>query len=901
MYFDPITLSYYGNTVIGTSTYFQVSSPPAGSYAFKAQAWSGNALIKIYNSDLILIGQAYNELIINLSDSKYYLFIEANVDTLISVVSSAILSSSASIIYREGVKANITLAANTAVIYSYAYTKTESQTRFYLNINEVLGENLVISLYYLDSLNNLVAVNLIKTGITGRYFCDLSKDNAVYYISVNSSIAKVLQIDLYVPASIASIEIENSNIYNYINSLKLGIGESYTFNVGCSVGATYGAKVRIVNPKAGIALFGSKLTIDYNKALIGYILELSFETIDGNDYKMFQFVISLPYTVNPYVIDNKFYLDFYDVFGNLIQDPSNYYSTISYFYSYNSQPQSLGALTQTYVDLTYLPTAGDVLVYANIYDKQNNLDYKDVSCIFAEQYYSIYQTTQATGQTRLSFNDNTVLNISSKTIDISANVLNVTFKSTALVAFTGISINILERSLPLTINFDNFVFKTSTNRAINYSGTQVITINVYGICSAETTQAGSSAIYCPNLIISGGGTFTVTGANQTESSSARSAGAGIVATNLSIIQCALNVYGGNGTLGSGYNGYRGANGGNAVECANLNISNSTVKLYGGAGGNGIVGANGADRTASDKPAKATGRSEDGKIGLDGGSGSSGGAGGSGGFALNITNMPALIGTNRIELYGGRAGNGGDGGVGGKGGEGGDGNDAYAIFWPFDVARAGRGGTGGTGGVGGNGGAFGVPGQHSNLDFICNVKIEGSYGFGGKGGNGGAGGKGGKGGDNDFWNCGSNYGGFGGTGGTGGNGYFNTGGSGGAGGLKGTDGDGQKAGGITNTSNGSIGSSGKSFYGYIYNGSGQKTQYKVSFSTTRTLTLLTSSNTGDPYLEIFDENGNLLAYNDDGGGNFNAKLTYTFSANKNYIIVARSFSATASSSYYLSVT
>ena len=54
-------------------------------------------------------------------------------------------------------------------------------------------------------------------------------------------------------------------------------------------------------------------------------------------------------------------------------------------------------------------------------------------------------------------------------------------------------------------------------------------------------------------------------------------------------------------------------------------------------------------------------------------------------------------------------------------------------------------------------------------------------------------------------------------------------------------------------------------------------------TSGTTTLYTSHTEGDPYLILYDKNFNILAYNDDGNGNMNAKISYNFISGERYII------------------
>lgn len=57
---------------------------------------------------------------------------------------------------------------------------------------------------------------------------------------------------------------------------------------------------------------------------------------------------------------------------------------------------------------------------------------------------------------------------------------------------------------------------------------------------------------------------------------------------------------------------------------------------------------------------------------------------------------------------------------------------------------------------------------------------------------------------------------------------------------------------------------------------------------------------DSYLELWDSGGNLIATNDDGGGNYNSWLVTTLLSSGTYRIVARSFAYSSSGRYILSI-
>jgi hypothetical protein len=64
--------------------------------------------------------------------------------------------------------------------------------------------------------------------------------------------------------------------------------------------------------------------------------------------------------------------------------------------------------------------------------------------------------------------------------------------------------------------------------------------------------------------------------------------------------------------------------------------------------------------------------------------------------------------------------------------------------------------------------------------------------------------------------------------------------------------------------------------------------------------LTHTNVGDPYLELYDSNGVMLAFNDDGGEGLNSFISMYLLAGETYVINAR-FWSTGTGSYTLTVT
>jgi hypothetical protein len=58
---------------------------------------------------------------------------------------------------------------------------------------------------------------------------------------------------------------------------------------------------------------------------------------------------------------------------------------------------------------------------------------------------------------------------------------------------------------------------------------------------------------------------------------------------------------------------------------------------------------------------------------------------------------------------------------------------------------------------------------------------------------------------------------------------------------------------------------------------------------------------DSYLYLEDTNGNVLAEDDDSGGNLNARIIFTPTYTGTYNVVATSFNAGATGAYTISIT
>ena len=667
------------------------------------------------------------------------------------------------------------------MIFKYKHEKNEKLVTYYLKLNQTLGENISVKAYYYDA-GTLVPVDMIKTGRSGIYFCDFYKEIGEYYIEIQSEKYKNLEFDLYVPANIASVSINNYKISDYINNLRLGIGEDYSFDVICNDTATYGTKmtVKLYSSYVINVTYDSiekTIMIPNDKRLFGAILELSFETLDGNDYRMYQFEIVSPYTVDAEIVNDQVKVTFKDVFEKIISS-DDIYSDITYYYYLNGNRYSIEG-TGTQCDLISVPHFEQSILINVIVDYKNSqLDnYTTELSYSVNNVYGLSQTLSSSGVNKWVINAQNDKTTVSNTLTVPSKIKAVNILGKAGTTYSDYKISVQSRTVPLTINLNNFNFSASNSYAIYASGTCEVIINVYGSCTIATTAEGYDCIRVYNLTISKG-TLKVKGSNRKTTSATVSAGKGINVDNLlTVDNCNLTVTGGNGVVSSSTrNGYAGVNGGTAVSAKSLLVKSSTLTFTGGNGSNGHNGsAGGAGSSGSTS-------SVSGKPGSNGGNG---GKGGNGGLALNINTLQTWS-NSRATLIGGTGGNGGNGGAGGNGGNG------Y------------NSGNGGAGGTGGNGGMEGIAGKACNISMsYSNVTIkDGTAGRRGNGGNGGTGGAGGS---------KSSTGGIGGVGGTGGSGYF-----GGNGGNGGNGGDSNDAWG-----SGGGGRGGAGGYGYYQGGNGGK--------------------------------------------------------------------------------
>ena len=840
--FDPVDLPESGNIILNSTSYFEINVPTATQYSFSARSFTEkNILLQLYNADLAEIDSADNSIILDLSVGKYYLKVNVeNIDTMLTVLNENQLNSTGVITYTEGTKVNRNIAENGCLIFKYDYTKKENRVTYYLKLNQTLGENISVKAYYYDKSGNIVSVDMIKTGRTGVYFCDFYKEIKTYYIEVQSEKYKNLEFDLYVPANIASVSINNYKISDYINNLRLGIGEGYSFNVICNDTATYGTKMNLklysdYTINVTYSSTGKTLTVPNDKRLFGAILELSFETLDGNDYRMYQFQIVSPYTVETKIANDQVEVTFKDVFGKDVSN-NGIYSDINYYYYLNGTRYSIeGSGIQC--DLVSIPHFQQAMTIDIVVDYQNSqLDNYTTNLSYSvNNVYGLSQNPSSSGVNKWVINaqnDKTSIN---STLAIPSNIKTVNILGKAGTTYLGFNILINSRKLPLTVNLNNFNFSTSNSCAIYASSTSEIILNIYGSCAIATTAEDKDCINVYNLTISGG-TLRVTGSNCKTTTTTVTAGKGIYVTNkLTINNCNLTVNGGNGVVSSNIsNGYAGANGGVAVYVSSLVVRSSTLTFTGGNGCNGHNGSIGLSGSVG------TSSSTSGKAGSNGGAG---GNGGNGGRALYVSTIQTWS-NNRATLTGGNGGNGGSGGNGGNGGNGinsgnggnggnggtsGDAGSAgsacnLSISYSNVTLKNGTAGQGGNGGNGGNGGAGGTSAE-AWKSGVGGRGGNGGYGYnkGGVGGRGGDGGRGAAGGNGG--NGGNGYtGGIGGNGGNGGNGHDDTsvsggcdhggnGGNGGRGGKSSSTGKYERPGnGGNGGKGGDPGSNGKGFNG-----------------------------------------------------------------------------------------
>jgi len=175
------------------------------------------------------------------------------------------------------------------------------------------------------------------------------------------------------------------------------------------------------------------------------------------------------------------------------------------------------------------------------------------------------------------------------------------------------TVNLVDSNYNLNINLVNFIVKTNGSAFLEQwrsddkhseSGPTFI-ITTSGSCALETSKSGGSIFGTEdkpinNLIINGGGTFSIKGGNGTSSITAGNA---INAKNIIIdrtINSSFIIQGGNGAKGANgtdtndsnvdtRRGYNGQIGGIGINCEDITITNPFVSITGGNGGNGGQG------------------------------------------------------------------------------------------------------------------------------------------------------------------------------------------------------------------------------------------------------------------------------------------------------------------------
>ena len=909
IYFDPADLSLYTNTVLNNPKYYEISNYPTGEYTFVAQALL-NKEVKLvlfdgqFNTITNVQGE-YNSLKTNLSSGgKYYLYVEIyNVDTMLYVVSANRLKNSA-IIFNEGANVNKKMAANQGLTFKFIYNKNVSQTQYLLKINETLGEQIDVSIYYVDTSNKTHNIELVSNGRVGQYFCDLKRSIGTYYITIQSAYEKQLEFDLYVPAVIEGVEINNHNIASLVNRLYLGLGNVYDFNLIVNSDATYPEiKLRVVTGNTGITCAGNRLTVPNNTSLLNRNVEIAIETADGNDYKMYIFQVRRPYYATMTIQADTAIIECYDLFGDKVDDLV--VSSIDYSYTYENGSQKYileNSSIDLAVDLTYIPNYDDIRIQA-IVRFDGGWTQAPIEEIYNVELHNLSENVNFTNQKRVVYNAVNESETPNQTLRIPNNIRNVVVIGDSNKLYSSLNIIVESRSIPLTMNFYDFRFKSknSSDPAIKVIGNSSVYLNIYGACRIETENLQRDAISCYNLNIVGKvwkkeGNLTVNPTLYIKAGSAKSAynthnvaGRGIYAGGrVEIESLTADIYG--GSTNSVYSsGYYGAHGGNAIECTTFTArTNAKVKLYGGDGGFGQNGSTGYNGTAGADGTNAYGTlaGAHGHNGGIGGNGGTGGEGGNGGYAL-LASTASITSNCSVELYGGNGGDGGRGGNGGKGGNGGNGAPTSSREGYND---GGRGGNAGRGGNGGNGGKFGFGGKaYSGLTLTNAVLKDGYAGTGGAGGNGGVGGNGGNGGaDTMLAGC-EGPGGNGGNGGNGGSGYFNIPGYAGSGGARGIRGsEGGNGDNVSDGQPGSAGSQGGIISFNVNLKEGEQIKIKLYFTTSTNKSIYTIKTSGDPYLELYNYNNTQLTYNDDGNGNLNARLSYSFSSYSTYYLVIRCF-------------
>ena len=803
--FNPIQLEYYDNILINQPTYFLITDYPGGEYTFYARAILNQTVnITLYDSNLREISSGSNSHSETLvSNIGYYLYVEIyNVDTLVYIDSTAGLLveqreydfSAASHIYQ--------LEDNDKITLKIEYNGTAASAEYFLRINQGFNNQEYLSLQYKTSDGKIADIELRSNGRLGEYFCTLTKSIGTYFLTIHTAYSKEFIVDFYIPTQIEDVYINNGdktvNLADITNSFYLGQGKIYEFDIAYNDDATFKtSKIIISADKDCFEFNNGKLYID-EFASIATVITVEIIANEGDDYRMYLFEVSEPYSASTIIANDIQQITIVDEFGLV---PNSADISIEYYYSdENGYEKKINtSQNNTRLDLVPLPNYGLNIIRSHI-----NVNGYEFDC--KQSYMPTVVTTfdninnEMFGISKIVINVENYTSSPNKnlTVNVPSNIKHIIVKGNGNFVFKYVDFVFKARTSDVILSFYNFSFETNKGAAIDIQSNVMLAFNIMSgetsICTTKkdtstlSTYCDSNAINAYNLTINGGA-LTVRGGDANKLSSVHnSAGVGIYVRNeLIVSDCTLKVYGGNGLNNTSSVGYYGADGGDAVKCQSVTMLASSVYLYGGSGSDGsqgnsgTTGSRGGDGIQTDNNYNAA----HGGTGGSGGTGAQGCPGGDGGYGLYASGNITINIDSSIYLYGGDGGNGGTGGTGGTGGRGGDGADSHSRSGSND---AGNGGTGGRGGNGGTGGVYGdgVNGSNKTISGSNVHTYAGTDGAGGKGGKGGTGGRGGNGGD-DVTNIGcEGAGGNGGRGGDGGHGYAGaSGGAGGAGGAGGS--------------------------------------------------------------------------------------------------------------------
>ncbi|MDE6029265.1 MAG: hypothetical protein K2F90_02960 [Clostridiales bacterium] len=872
-FFAPPALSIGGGIQVKDTSYYMLNVATDGKFDFTLSTeaptkWS----IYLYDVDLNELNRSTDgngALSVSLVVGKYYVRVvkENNYPHILKVTSNVPDNNVKGC--GVGGEYSYTFKGDYEVVtYKLNYNNDDADQKIYhLITNKYIVEASEVSVrvYYYDNVNVIHEISLYHV-VESEYECEYAfvynKSFGECYIEVTSCIAKYFKFEVTIPKQVQGVKINNSDIANFGNVLV--IGNSYRVDLNVLDEDIDGGKIvlSVVGGDRGIKLENGVLTVPFNTELDGVVVKLRFSGNLGNEVVEHSFTVKLPYYAQASISGTDYTLKFTDAYGKII-NPGTAITSISTYYKRPDGTKIVLSNKNEVVSLVRVLTVNKISICTDITFKYDNSSY-------AVNATAKYDASSAVVFLDFSGNAATLSGVYS--VGAQVKVLNI--EGTAVNSF-GISIK--ERSTDLYINLINCDFSCSTSRAIYAAGTGTVRINVAGACVIRSNKSKTNAIEANNIVISGttiskdystlkvyGGSYvgactantvsgtglvaknvtvdnvalTVYGGNAELNGCVMTAGDGISADKLSVVNSVLQSYGGNGTFVLKNKGYTGAVGGNGITISSINVSGgSRVSFYGGEGGKGDTGERGAD----------------GNNGGNGSAGKTGGTGGDGGLAVNMIKKDGLTpftkdSTSTVSFFGGVGGNGGNGGNGGKGSNG------------VSSVNSGKGGVGGRGG---NGGVYGQGGKACQYVFAGVQAVDGLTGYGGVGGYGGSGGNGvGKG--------------NGGNGGNGGDSYFvaysSSGGNGGTGSKNGTNG---KSGYVI---------PGGSIY-QAYHGTNASYRYTFYSYTPVNVTIYTSGSTpGNPYLELYDNQGKLLASDDDGNGAPHAKISHFIAPGVKYTIV-----------------